>query len=105
MRTTQQNSTRPAIAHAAWIILVALALVAPPAASQTPGGGVDVPLGGLYDSAVAINPLDPNNLAVAVWDIGGQWLRVSTDGGATFSAPTYPSVPQHTGGGLPVDCV
>jgi hypothetical protein len=75
-------------------VLGALLLVAAPAASQTSGGGVDVSTGGWAESTIAVNPLDPDNIAVASNELEeGQSLRVSTDGGATFSAPAFPSVP------------
>jgi hypothetical protein len=60
-------------------------------------GGEDIPLpcsichrlGGTNEPAVAINPQRPNNIAVAsLFE-----LRVSTDNGATFSAPTAAQVP------------
>jgi hypothetical protein len=67
------------------------------AAAQTPAGGVDVFTGGWTESTIAVNPLDPNNIAVASNDgRNGQSLRVSTDGGATFSTPTVPSVSGYT---------
>ena len=59
--------------------------------------GEDIPLpcsichrlGGTNEPAVAINPQRPNNIAVAsLFE-----LRVSTDNGATFSAPTAAQVP------------
>jgi hypothetical protein len=84
-----------------WVVLGALALVVPPAASQTSGGGTDVPAGGRAESTIAVNPLDPNNIAVASNDISGQSLRISIDGGATFSAATVPSVPLYTNVGDP----
>ncbi len=52
------------------------------------GGGVDVPLGPSNEPTIAVNPLDPNNIAVASNDRGSTSIRVSTDGGATFSAST-----------------
>jgi hypothetical protein len=52
-------------------------------------GGVDVPLGGTNEPTVAVNPQRPNNIAVAsLFE-----LRVSTDNGATFSAPIPAQVP------------
>jgi hypothetical protein len=79
--------------------LVALSvffLMAPAlAAAQTSAGGVDVPLGGMDEPTIAVNPLDPNNIAVAS---NGhipepEVAFFSTDGGATFSAPTYSALP------------
>lgn len=49
----------------------------------------DVELGGSKEPAIAINPLDSNNIAVA--DL--YQIRVSTDGGTTFTAPTDALVP------------
>jgi hypothetical protein len=100
MRTTPNSSIRTAQALFMWVVLGALALVVPPAASQTSGGGVDVPAGGWAEPTIAINPLDPNNIAVASND-NGQSLRISTDGGATFSAATFPFVPLYTNVGDP----
>ena len=61
------------------------------ASGQTFGfeGGVDVPLGGTNEPAIVVNPLDQNNIAMASLFA----LRVSTDNGATFSAPTAAVVP------------
>ncbi len=52
-------------------------------------GGVDVPLGGRNEPAIAVNPLDPTNIVVARLFA----IRVSTDSGATFSAATPAPVP------------
>jgi len=42
------------------------------------------------EPTIAVNPLDPNNIAVASnHDTRGQSLRVSTNGGAGFSRPTF----------------
>lgn len=58
-----------------------------PAAVQ---GGMDVSVGiTRNEPAVAVNPLDPDNVAVA----GLFSITVSTDGGATFLAPTPAPVP------------
>ena len=54
-------------------------------------GGADIPLGGRNEPAVAVNPLDPLNIAVGRLFA----ILVSTDGGASFSAPT--SAPMPTG--------
>ena len=60
-------------------------------------GGVDIPLpcttchglGGTNEPAIAVNPLDPDNIAAAsLFE-----LRVSTDNGATFSTPHHPLFP------------
>ena len=75
----------PAIRYALILALVPLILTGPPVMAQISGGEVDVPAGGRVEPTVAINPLDPNNIAVASNDINGQSLRISTDGGATFS--------------------
>ena len=101
MPTPQRSLFRFAPILCVWVVLGALVLVAPPAASQTSGGGVDVRTGGRNESTIAVNPLDPNNIAVASNDIRGQTLRVSTDGGATFSTPTVPSVSGYTTVGDP----
>src|SRR5262245_27032534 len=47
-------------------------------------GVVDVNLGGTNEQTVVVNPLDATNIAVASLFA----LRVSTNNGATFSAPT-----------------
>jgi len=52
-------------------------------------GGVDVPLGGTNEPTIAVNPLNGNNIAVA-FNVS---LRVSTDNGAMFTAPTAPALP------------
>jgi hypothetical protein len=52
-------------------------------------GGTDVPLGGSNEPAIAVNPQDPTNVVVARLFA----IRVSTDTGATFSAPTSAVVP------------
>jgi len=83
------------------LALVPLILTGPPVMAQISGGEVDVPAGGRVEPTVAINPLDPNNIAVASNDINGQSLRISTDGGATFSAANFPSVPLYTNAGDP----
>ncbi len=58
---------------------------------------MDVFAGDSLESTIAVNPLDPNNIAVASIDLRrGQTLRVSIDGGATFSTPTVPSVSGYT---------
>lgn len=49
----------------------------------------DTSLGGTNEPAIAINPLDANNIAAASLFS----LRVSTDNGATFSAATSAAVP------------
>jgi hypothetical protein len=90
----------PAIRYALILALVPLILTGPPVMAQISGGGVDVPAGGKAEPTIAINSRDPNNLAVASND-GGQSLRVSTDGGATFSAATFPFVPGYTTVGDP----
>ena len=69
-------------------------------------GGADIPLpctlchflGGTNEPAIAVNPLDPNNIAMAsLFE-----LRVSIDNGATFSPPTPSPVPvTHSVGGDP----
>ena len=102
MPAKQRSLSRFVTALFVWVVLGALALVVPPAASQTSGGGVDVRVGGMNESTIAVNPLDPNNIAVASNDSRrGQTLRVSTDGGATFSTPTVPSVSEYTTVGDP----
>ncbi len=50
---------------------------------------VDLPLGGLSQPAIAIDPNNPNRIAVSP----SAEVRVSADGGATFSAPTRAIVP------------
>lgn len=56
----------------------------------TEAPGVDVPLGGSNEPAIAINPLDPNNIVIAsLWE-----ARISSDGGATWSASIPPPLPQ-----------
>jgi hypothetical protein len=47
-------------------------------------GGADIPLFGENEPAIAVNPLDANNIAAA----GLRSLRVSTDNGASFLAAT-----------------
>ena len=80
-------------------------LVLPVLAAAQALGGVDVPTGGWNEPTIAVNPLDPNNIAVASNDlkkrVSLQSLRVSTDGGATFSTPTFPSVPRYATTGDP----
>src|SRR5262245_13577493 len=62
-------------------------------------GKTDVELGGTNEPAIAVNPLNDNNIAVAV---GGFGLRVSTDKGRMFSAVTLALVPAtHTRCGDP----
>jgi hypothetical protein len=108
MPTPQRSLSRFVTALFVWVVFGALAQAGPtptptatptpqtPTATptpQAPNGGVDVSIGGFPESTVAVNPLDPNNIAVASNDFrNGQSLRVSTDGGATFSTPTSPSV-------------
>jgi len=46
--------------------------------------GSDLPLGGTANPVVAVNPLDPQHIAYA----SHYELRISTDGGASFGAPT-----------------
>jgi hypothetical protein len=53
-------------------------------------GKADVELGGTNEPAIAVNPHNDNNIAVAV---GGFGLRVSTDKGGMFSAVTSAIVP------------
>lgn len=68
--------------------------------AQRPRGVADVPLGGTNEPTIAINPLDPSNIAVV---IGGGQRRVSTDGGATWSsaqAPTFPAGYGNSGDGV-----
>jgi hypothetical protein len=102
MPATQRSLFRLAPVLFVWVVLGALVLVVPPATSQTSGGGVDVSTGGWAESTIAVNPLNPNNIAVASNELNeGQSLRVSTDGGATFTAPTFPSVPLYTTVGDP----
>jgi len=51
--------------------------------------GVDLPLGGTNEPTIAINPLDPDNIAYAsLFE-----LRISTDGGASFGPAVLPTVP------------
>ena len=58
--------------------------IASPALAQGQACRVDVELGGIRECAIAVNPLDPQNIAVTSWSSG---LRVSTDGGLTWSDP------------------
>ena len=51
-------------------------------------GALDLTLGGTNEPAIAVNPLDSNNIAMASLFS----LRVSTDGGVSFTAPTSPAV-------------
>jgi hypothetical protein len=53
-----------------------------------PEGGVDAPVLFLNEPAIAVNPLDPRNLAIA--DLG--FLRASTDEGSSFSLPVLAPV-------------
>ena len=62
--------------------------VVPLGAEVTAGPG-DVELGGINEPTIAVNPLDANNIVAASLFR----LRISTDNGATFSAPTVPVVP------------
>jgi hypothetical protein len=52
-------------------------------------GGADIPLGGTNEPAIVVNPLNPNNIAMASLFA----LRVSTNNGNSFSAPTTAVVP------------
>jgi Integrin beta chain VWA domain len=52
-------------------------------------GGTDVQLGGTNEPAVTVNPLDGNNVAMASLFA----LRVSTNNGTSFTAPTAATVP------------
>jgi hypothetical protein len=113
MRTTSHSSIRIAQALFMCFVLGALAQAGPtptpptatPTATptpQAPNGGVDVFTGGWVESTIAVNPLDPNNIAVASNDReNGQSLRVSIDGGATFSTPTVLSVSGYRTGSDP----
>ncbi len=62
-------------------------------------GGEDLQVLAFNEPTIAVNPTDPRNLAIA--DLG--LLRVSTDGGASFSFPAIAVVPfaTHTFGGDP----
>lgn len=60
-----------------------------PAAPLEREGGIDIPLGGTNEPAVAVNPLDASNIAMASLFA----LRVSTNNGDTFSAPIAAVVP------------
>jgi hypothetical protein len=61
-------------------------------------GGVDVQLGGTNEPDIVVNPLNPNNIAMA--DLFS--LRVSIDNGGTFTAATAATVPAtHILGGDP----
>ena len=56
-------------------------------APEAPGN--DIALGNGNEPMIAINPLDPNNIVVALpWSV-----RISQDGGATWSAPIQAPVP------------
>ncbi len=57
--------------------------------SAAAADGVDVALGGTNEPAIAINPLDPFNIAMASLFTA----RVSTDGGATWTAETAAVTP------------
>jgi hypothetical protein len=107
MPATQRSLSRFVTTLFVWVVFGTLAqagptptpTVTPPATPRphAPNGGVDVSIGGFPESTIAVNPLDPNNIAIASNHFGhGQMLRVSTDGGATFSTPTFPSVSGYT---------
>jgi hypothetical protein len=89
----------PAIRYALILALVPLILTGPPVMAQISGGEVDVPLGPTNESSIAVNPLDPNNIAVTFNGVSsrnsdyGAQIRVSTNGGTTFSAPTSSPLP------------
>ncbi len=51
--------------------------------------GLDVPLGGTREPAIAVNPRNPANITMASLFR----LRVSTDNGVSFTAPTLAPVP------------
>jgi len=69
------------------------------ATEASKGRGDDVELGGSNESSVAVNPLDPMNVAYA----SCVELRVSNDGGATFGPPVLGNFPPtHTLAGDPV---
>jgi hypothetical protein len=75
-------------------------LAAAIASSELGGrGGEDLQVLGFNEPTIAANPTDPRNLAIA--DLG--LLRVSTDGGASFSFPVVAPLPfaTHTFGGDP----
>jgi hypothetical protein len=64
-------------------------IVPEPPVSAPEASGLDVALGGTREPTIAINPTNPMNVAMA--DLFQ--LRVSTDGGVTWSAGTVPPVP------------
>ena len=69
-----------------------------PAVADPVIGPADVPLGGINEPAIAVNPLNANNIVMADLLL----LRVSTDNGASFSAFTVAVVPAGFGlGGDP----
>jgi len=56
---------------------------------SSPIRGNDLELGGFNESCIAVNPLNPQNIAYAsLFE-----LRVSTDGGATFAPPVPTTIP------------
>jgi hypothetical protein len=63
--------------------------VTAPAPTFGAAGGTDVQLGGTNEPSIAVNPLDTNNIATTSLFA----LRVSTNNGTSFSAPTTPTLP------------
>jgi len=66
-----------------------VALTAILALAPTPLQSADVPLGPGFEPMIAVNPTDPQNVAMGRLSNA----RVSTDGGMTWSAPTAALVP------------
>ena len=88
--TTQREFIQVVRIAFAGLMLAVHAPGASPAA-QMFEGGVDVPTGGINEPAIAINPMNPDNIAIASNELFvGQTLRISTDGGVTFSEPIHP---------------
>src|SRR5262245_22160882 len=53
------------------------------------GPGTDLPLEGTNEMVIAVNPVNPLNIAYAsLWE-----LRVTTDGGTTWQAPVVSKFP------------
>jgi len=90
MAATQREFLQVVRIAFAGLVLAVHALGASPAAAQMFEGGIDVPTGGTEESVIAVNPMNPDNIAVASNDPEGQIMRISTDGGLTFSEPIYP---------------
>ncbi len=66
-----------------------LPVSSPPIGPRPLVNGLDVSLGGTREPAIAVNPLNPLNIAISsLWE-----YRVSTDGGSTWTIPFDNGIP------------